>query len=113
MDELAMEISGVAQVDRFDLLGLFVELVQLPLGDSGIEPWHAGTCGSRGSLRNDDFQALKQPPSAAVRTAVCQPENAQGENPIDGGLRLVRIDGDHAPCRCSSRQHAACVGGAK
>ena len=110
VDKLAVEISGVAEIDRFDLFHTLVELIQFPLRRSRIEPRHAGACGLGRSLRNDDLETLKQPPSAAVFTAISKPQNAKRENSVDCGLQLFRIDGDYAPCRCSSRQHVARVG---
>jgi len=67
----------------------------------------------RGLLREDEFEALVEAAAGGVLAAVVQPEDAGGEDVVDGGGGLGFVDGDDSPGLLAFKERAARVGGAE
>ncbi len=66
-----------------------------------------------GAAGDDEFEALVDAAAVAGFAAVMQPEDAEGEDAVDGGLRLFVVDGDDGPGLLALDERAAGVGGAE
>ena len=103
----------VGCVALLELFGGLIEFPELPLGGGGIEPGEAGEGEGRHAAGDDELEALIEAAAAAGLATVVQPENAEGEDAVDGGLRLFVVDGDDGPGFLALYEGAAGVGGAE
>ncbi len=109
MDQPRGQVAVVRRVLLLHLLGLFVELPQLPLRRVRIHP-RQPRCGQRRHpARHNQPQPAIEPSPARVLAAVRQPQHAQRQDAVDGGLRLLRIHSDHRPRLLPMHQRAARV----
>src|ERR1700688_1833770 len=103
-------VSGFALLEVF---GGLIEFVELPLGGGGVEPCEPGEGEGRFAAGEDELEALEETSAGAGLAAVMQPENAEGKDAIDGGLRLFVVDGDDGPGFLALDEGSASVGGAE
>ncbi len=73
---------------------MLVEFVELPLREGAVERGDTGAGEFRCAGWNDDLERLKVAASIAMGAAVMEPEDAEGEDTVDGGLRLAGVDSD-------------------
>ena len=113
VDEGRANVALVGDVARGEFFSASVELVEFPFGGAAVEPGHA--CGGElgGALRHDDFEPLDEALPCTALAAVVQPEDAEGEDAVDGGGRFVFADADDGPCLIAAQESAARVGGAE
>jgi len=64
-------------------------------------------------LREDELETLVEAAACGVLAAVMQPEDAGGEDIVDGGGRLCFVGGDDGPGLLAFEERAAGVGGAE
>lgn len=113
VEEAGAEIAGVGGVALGEVFGALVEFVELPACGVGAEPGEAGEgddCGARG---NDEAEALKKAFAAGAFAAELEPEDADGEDAVDGCGRFFGVDGDDGPGLLAFVKNAAGVGGAE
>ena len=110
MDEAGGEVALVVGVAAFEVFGALVELVELPCGGRAFEPGHAREGEGGGALGDDEFEAFDDAFGGGF-AAELQPEDAEGEDAVDGGGRLVFVDGDDGPGFLAADEQAAGVGG--
>ena len=112
------EVAVVDGVEAGEVFGLFIEFEELVAGDAGVEPGKPRECDRGGSAGNDDAEApveaaLARGGGGGVVAAVLEPENADGEDAVDGVLRLGGVDGDHGPGLLAAAKRTASVAGAE
>ena len=110
------QVALVRRVLLFQLLGLLVELPQLPLRSVRIHPGKPRCGQHRHAARHNQPQSpilTPRPAVAAGLAAVRQPQHAQRQDPVGRRLRLLRIHRDHRPRLVPMHQRAARIGGPK
>ncbi len=113
VEEMGGEVAVVGGFAEFEGFVGLVEFVELPPGCAGVEPRETRE-GKRGcSAGNDEPQALIDTASGARLAAVMKPEDAEGEDAVDGGLGFFFVDGDDGPGLLALDERAAGVGGAE
>ncbi len=108
-----IEVAGVAKVDRDEFFAALVEGEELKVGGSGIEPRHALGGRAPRARGHDDFEPAEVAAPIAVLAAVVEPQNAQGENAVDGGCGFRLAHADDRVGRGSAQQASAHIGGTK
>ena len=113
VEEAGGEVAVVGGFAGFEFFGGLVEFVEFPLGGGGIEPGEAGEGEGGGAAGDDDFEALVEAAARAGFAAVVEPEDAEGEDAVGGGLGLFVVDGDDGPGLLAVDEGASGVGGAE
>ena len=116
MEEGGAEVAVVGWVAGGEGFGGGVEFKQLPLGCGAGEPGEAREGGGGGGSGQDEGEA-GDVAFCLCLAAVGEPEDAEGENAIDGGGRFGFVDGDDGAggvgMGAGAKQEAAGVGGAE
>ena len=113
LEEAGGEVAVVGGVAGEEFFGGLVEFVEFPLGGGGVEPGEAGEGEGGGAAGDDEFEALVEAAAGAGFAAVVEPEDAEGEDAINGGLGLLVVDGDDGPGLLAVDEGASGVGGAE
>ncbi len=113
VEEAGGEVTLVGGFAQLQLFRGLVEFVELPLGGARIEPCEAGEGEGRSALRDDDLEALIEAAAGAGFSTVMQPEDAEGEDAVDGSGGFLLIDGDDSPGLLALHEGAARVGWAE
>ena len=77
-------VAAVAEIDGLKFLAAFVQSEELEVGGGMIEPGHALGGRTAGIFRDDDFESAEMAAGIGSLAAVIEPEDAEGENAIDG-----------------------------
>ena len=113
MDEAHDLVAAVAEVDWHKFLAALIKREELEIGGSMVEPRHAlGRCVLRPS-GHDDFESAEVAAGIAFLPAVVEPENAEGQDAVDGGGGFCFTDADDGFGGGATEEAAANVGGAE
>ncbi len=84
MDKAHDLVATVAEVDGREFFAALIEREELEVGSSVVKPGHAlGGCVIR-PPGHDDLKRAEVAAGIAFLAAVVEPENAQGQNAVDG-----------------------------
>lgn len=113
MHEPGLHIAGIGRIDSGQFLGALVEKEELKVGDSAVEEGDAPGRGAACARRDDDLEHAKVAAAVGVLATVVQPEDAEGENTVDGCGRLLRANADDSLGNCAAQQTPAHIGRTK
>ena len=113
VDQSRDQVAVVGGVARGQLFVARVELPELPLARIAREPRHAGERGGGPASRNDELEAVNDAAVPGSFAASDEPEDAEGQDAVDGGGRFLLIDRDDSPGFLPQGQQAARVGRAE
>lgn len=111
MHQAGLQIARVAKVYGREFFAALIQSEELKIGCRMIQPGHSFRGGAPCACRDDHFEAAKMTASfcRGSLATVVEPENAQRENPIDGGSRFGCAHTDHRFRRCTAQQPPAYV----
>ena len=77
-------VTAVAKINGLQFFAALIEGEELEVGGCVIEPGDAFGGGAFRASWHDDFQSTKVAAGFGFLTAVIEPEDAEGENAVDG-----------------------------
>ena len=113
VDEPGAEVALVGGVELGEVFGGGVELIEVPLSGVGVEPGEAAEGELRRTLRKDELEALVEAATGGLLPAGLEPEDTQSEDAVDGGLRLLLVDGNDGEGLVAFDERPTGVGGAE
>lgn len=113
MDETGGDVAGVGGVKRGELLGAFVEFVELPLGQVTIEVSDTLAQHGRSAGWNKQLEAFHDDGGSAMAAAGIEPQNTESQGGIDGCLHFRGIHAKYCEGRIAATDQRPRIDGAE
>jgi len=109
--QAGVNVAAVSEIELGQSVVVLIEFVQVPLGGSEIEVRQTFAGQGRCAGRQEKFEAFEEGAGIGRVAAGIEPEYAEGEGRVDGGLGLLLVDAEHCERGAALANDAAGVDG--